>query len=118
VLGGDHQQALGQRGERTGAPGDGGDRGLDVYAGYESYSGARERVFHPRGGEPDDLPGDGELDELVDRFTCDDIRKTHQELTARGVAFPDPPSQTSWGWWATFTDNEGNLYGLGQGSAE
>jgi predicted enzyme related to lactoylglutathione lyase len=47
-------------------------------------------------------------------FTCDDIRKTHQELTARGVEFPDPPSRRSWGWWATFTDNEGNLYGLGR----
>ena len=50
-------------------------------------------------------------------FTCDDIRTTHQELTARGVTFPDPPSRTSWGWWATFTDNEGNLYGLGQGGS-
>ena len=24
-------------------------------------------------------------------FTCDDIQRTHQELTARGVEFPDPP---------------------------
>jgi len=51
-------------------------------------------------------------------FTCDDIQKTHQELTARGVEFPDPPSRRSWGWWATFTDNEGNLYGLGQHSTD
>src|SRR5262249_28021015 len=50
------------------APGDGGDRGLDVNDGYESYSGAGECVFHPRGGKPDDLSGDGELDELVDRL--------------------------------------------------
>ena len=49
-------------------------------------------------------------------FTCDDIRKTYQELAALGVEFPDPPGRTSWGWWATFTDNEGNLYGLGQRS--
>jgi len=51
-------------------------------------------------------------------FTCDDIQKTHQELTARGVEFPDPPGLRSWGWWATFTDNEGNLYGLGQRSTD
>ena len=31
-------------------------------------------------------------------FTCDDIQKTHQELTARGVEFPDPPGRRSWGW--------------------
>jgi hypothetical protein len=28
-------------------------------------------------------------------FTCDDIQKTHQELTARGVEFPDPPGRRS-----------------------
>jgi len=49
-------------------PGDGGDRGLDVNDGYETYAGAPECVFHPGCGEPDDLSGDGELDELVDRF--------------------------------------------------
>ncbi len=47
-------------------------------------------------------------------FTSDDIQLTHQALTARGVQFPDPPGKQIWGWWATFKDNEGNLYGLGQ----
>ncbi len=47
-------------------------------------------------------------------FTCDDIQRTYEELTARGVEFPDPPTKQFWGWWATFKDNEGNLYGLGQ----
>lgn len=49
-------------------------------------------------------------------FTCDDINKTYDELTAHGVECPDPPSQQSWGWSATFKDNEGNLSGLGQRS--
>ncbi len=49
-------------------------------------------------------------------FTCDDIQRTHEELTTRGVEFPDAPSRQFWGWWATFKDNEGNLYGLGQRS--
>ncbi len=30
---------------------------------------------------------------------------------------PDPPGKQFWGWWATFKDNEGNLYGLGQRDA-
>lgn len=47
-------------------------------------------------------------------FTCDDIQAAHRELSARGVEFPDEPSKQDWGWWATFKDNEGNLYGLGQ----
>jgi hypothetical protein len=51
-------------------------------------------------------------------FTCHDIQKTHQELTARGVEFPDPPGRRSWGWWATLAGNEGNLYGLGQRSTD
>lgn len=47
-------------------------------------------------------------------FVCDDILKTYQELSARGVEFPEPPRQEFWGWWATFKDPDGNTYGLGQ----
>jgi catechol 2,3-dioxygenase-like lactoylglutathione lyase family enzyme len=47
-------------------------------------------------------------------FTCSDIEKTYEELRGRGVEFADAPSRQYWGWWATFKDNEGNLYGLGQ----
>ncbi len=54
----------------------------------------------------------GQLGDVL--FTCDDINQTYEELTARGVEFPDPPSKQFWGWWATFKDNEGNLYGIGQ----
>jgi predicted enzyme related to lactoylglutathione lyase len=59
--------------------------------------------------------GDSQLGSLSNvLFTCDDIQQTYQQLAARGVHFPDPPNKQFWGWWATFTDNEGNLYGLGQ----
>jgi len=96
---------------------------MDEPIGAES-SGARWIEVRPPGGAVTlvlytltfDASKLGSLSPVL--FTCDDIRSTHQELTARGVAFPDPPSRTSWGWWATFTDNEGNLYGLGQSSAE
>src|SRR4051794_37715885 len=37
-------------------------------------------------------------------FSTDDIQKTHQELSARGVTFVDPPTQQPWGWWATVAD--------------
>lgn len=47
-------------------------------------------------------------------FECDDVQQTYQELTAKGVEFPEPPRQEFWGWWATFSDPDGNTYGLGQ----
>ena len=46
-------------------------------------------------------------------FECDDIHRTHEELSAKGVEFPDPPRQEFWGWWAMFADPDGNTYGLG-----
>ena len=45
-------------------------------------------------------------------FGVDDINATHQELTARGVEFVDPPSKQDWGWWATIKDPDGNVIGL------
>jgi lactoylglutathione lyase len=47
-------------------------------------------------------------------FTCDDIQKIHEELTARGVTFTEAPTKQFWGWWAVFQDPDGNTYGLGQ----
>lgn len=47
-------------------------------------------------------------------FSCDDIQATHRELSGRGVEFEDAPTQRQWGWWASFKDSDGNLYGLGQ----
>ena len=46
-------------------------------------------------------------------FTCDDIHRTYEELSAKGVEFPDPPRKEFWGWWAMFKDPDGNLYFLG-----
>jgi predicted enzyme related to lactoylglutathione lyase len=47
-------------------------------------------------------------------FTCDDIQRTHRELTARGVEFSTPPARMHFGWWALFCDQEGTRYALGQ----
>ncbi len=47
-------------------------------------------------------------------FTCPDIQQTYRELTERGVSFPQPPTQMFWGWWALFSDPEGNRFALNQ----
>jgi lactoylglutathione lyase len=47
-------------------------------------------------------------------FHCDDIKRTYEELTERGVEFTEAPSEQFWGWWAVFKDPDGTLYGLGQ----
>jgi lactoylglutathione lyase len=47
-------------------------------------------------------------------FAVDDIQATYTELSARGVEFPDKPSQQSRGWWATIRDPDGNIIGLHQ----
>jgi predicted enzyme related to lactoylglutathione lyase len=47
-------------------------------------------------------------------FRCADLRGTYEELTARGVEFPQPPVQQPFGWWSMFTDSEGNRFALEQ----
>ena len=50
-------------------------------------------------------------------FQCDDIERTHEELSARGVEFTTKPELATWGrWWAVFADPDGNQYGLGVAS--
>jgi uncharacterized glyoxalase superfamily protein PhnB len=54
----------------------------------------------------------GEFSNLI--FHCDDMERTYEELSGRGVEFPTPPEKASWGqWWAVFQDPDGNKYGLG-----
>jgi uncharacterized glyoxalase superfamily protein PhnB len=47
-------------------------------------------------------------------FYCDDMQRTYEELSAKGVEFPTKPQVMPWGkWWATFKDPDGNEFGLG-----
>jgi predicted enzyme related to lactoylglutathione lyase len=39
---------------------------------------------------------------------CDDVQKTYEELSARGVEFAKPPKAESWGVAAIMKDSEGN----------
>jgi predicted enzyme related to lactoylglutathione lyase len=55
---------------------------------------------------PDQLPHSNAF------FECDDVTRTHEELSARGVTFPQPPIEYPWGWWAMFEDPDGTRYAL------
>ena len=39
---------------------------------------------------------------------CDDVQKTYDELTAKGVEFEKPPKTEPWGVMAIMKDSEGN----------
>jgi predicted enzyme related to lactoylglutathione lyase len=43
-------------------------------------------------------------------YECDDIDKTYNELSARGVEFEGPPQKQPWGTYAMFKDSEGNRF--------
>ena len=45
-------------------------------------------------------------------FATDDIEKSYQELSARGVTFEGPPQVQPWGSFAVFRDSEGNGFVL------
>jgi lactoylglutathione lyase len=45
-------------------------------------------------------------------FCCDDLARTYEELRSRGVEFPQPPVELSFGWWSLFQDQEGNRFAL------
>ena len=45
-------------------------------------------------------------------FYAEDLQQTYQELSARGVQFPQPPVQQPFGWWSLFADSEGNRFAL------
>ena len=49
-------------------------------------------------------------------FRCDSVQKTYEELSAKGVKFPTPAKQESWGMWAVFEDQDGNSFGLSESS--
>lgn len=45
-------------------------------------------------------------------FYADDLQQTYQELTVRGVQFPQPPVRQPFGWWSLFADPDGNRFAL------
>ena len=59
---------------------------------------------------------DGQEDRIGTFFNgslaCDDVRKTYEELKARGVEFTGEPKNEPWGTFAIFKDSEGNSFVL------
>ena len=47
-------------------------------------------------------------------FACDNVEKTYEELTARGVEFSEPPNQMPYGIDSGFRDPSGNSIRLTQ----
>jgi len=45
-------------------------------------------------------------------LACDNVQKTYDELTARGVEFVLPPKEASWGTFAIMKDPDGNRFVL------
>ena len=43
-------------------------------------------------------------------FVADNVERTYDELTARGVEFTRPPQTADWGSSAIFKDPEGNTF--------
>jgi predicted enzyme related to lactoylglutathione lyase len=41
-------------------------------------------------------------------FECDDVQKTYDELSGKGVTFAKPPEKQPWGTTAILKDSEGN----------
>jgi predicted enzyme related to lactoylglutathione lyase len=46
-------------------------------------------------------------------MACDDVRKTYDELVAKGVEFAKPPETQPWGVYCILKDSEGNQIVLG-----
>ncbi|HVL67456.1 MAG TPA: VOC family protein [Vicinamibacterales bacterium] len=45
-------------------------------------------------------------------LACDNVERTHEELTGRGVEFVAPPRKEPWGTFAVFKDPDGNQFVL------
>ena len=78
-------------------------RGQNAGQEHDPRAGARQGDV-PVG--PEELPTSNIF------FDCDDLPQTYEELRARGVEFPQPPVEQSFGWWSMFQDNEGNRFAL------
>jgi lactoylglutathione lyase len=67
-------------------------------------------VLSPRRDDPPGASGAPPTSNVF--FRCDDLAETYDELRSRGVEFPQPPVELSFGWWSMFQDQEGNRFAL------
>jgi lactoylglutathione lyase len=83
-----------------------GERWLEVRAPDKNTT----LVLALRQGDPPTGPEELPTSNIF--FYCEDMPQTYEELRARGVEFPQPPVEQSFGWWSMFQDNEGNRFAL------
>lgn len=107
------------------------DKAIDFYEGKLGFEllvdnptefGGRFLLFQPSGGGAQiamsrPLPGSptqpGGWTSIA--LETDDLQATYEALRAKGVEFPQPPTQRFWGGVeAQFTDPDGNLFLLQQ----
>jgi predicted enzyme related to lactoylglutathione lyase len=48
-------------------------------------------------------------------FACDDVQRTYEELSGRGVEFLHPPKNEPWGSYTLFKDPDGTTFCLSSG---
>jgi catechol 2,3-dioxygenase-like lactoylglutathione lyase family enzyme len=85
----------------TDQPFDGAQRWIEL-----SIPGAETRVvlFTPSGHET----RIGTFSNIT--FTSDNVEKSYEEMSARGVEFQAPPKKEHWGTSAIFKDPDGNVF--------
>lgn len=106
------------------------DRALEFYVNTLGFTlvtdqpmGPGQRwveVRPPKGGTGLALYTSPGHEDRIGSFTgmsleCDDVHKTHAELTAKGVQFFKPPKAEPWGVMAIMNDSEGNQIVLSGG---
>jgi predicted enzyme related to lactoylglutathione lyase len=99
------------------------DEALEFYTGKLGFE---TRADTPTGPGQRRLevapPGAASYEDAVSRIgqhkpmvlETDDIEKTCARLKARGVRIVDEPKKQPYVWWATFADQDGNIYGVHQ----
>ena len=54
----------------------------------------------------------GRASSFAGALACDNVERTYDELTARGVEFVSPPKKEPWGTFAVMKDPDGNQFVL------
>ena len=70
-------------------------------------SSTRVVLFRPEAGDEERV---GRF--FYGAFACDNVEATHRQLSARGVEFTAPPTNSGWGSFAKFKDPDGNEFVL------
>lgn len=106
------------------------DRALDFYVNTLGFTLLTDQPMGPGQRWVEVRPPKGETgvalftppghEDRIGTFTgisleCDDVQKTYDELTAKGVEFVQPPKTESWGVMAIMKDSEGNQFVLSTG---